>query len=137
VLVIGIWVGKIPLASIPEFSRSAAVQKVKTGSNNYLYIFGYQTPDQMSPAAKEEHTEEASEAIFIEAESAEQALAWGREISQEYVRRLFGSKPVDWKSMDFAHWVEPEPQKEYPKDILESLPVVTYGKYPDFQAFKR
>jgi len=114
-----------------------AIQKVTTGTNKYLYIFGYQTPEQLAGAAKDEHAEEASEALFIEAQSAERALAWGREISEEYVHRLFEGQAVDWKSMHFAHWVENEPQTEYPIDILASLPVVSDGQYPDFQAFKR
>jgi hypothetical protein len=106
---------------------------VKTGTNKYLYIFGYQTPEQLARAAEDEHTEEASEAVFIEAESAEQALAWGRQISEEYVRSLFGDLVIDWKSKNFAHWVEEDPQNEYPKDILENIPVVSYGQHPDFK----
>jgi len=112
-------------------------QRVTTETNKYLYIFGYQTPEQMGLAAEDRNAEESSEAIFIEAESAEQALAWGREISEKYVRQLFGNQPVDWKSMNFAHWVESEPLKEYPVSILEKLNVVACGDYPDFKLFER
>src|SRR5262249_367682 len=98
--------------------------------------FGYQTPQQQARASLDEGVEEASEATFIEAESAEQALAWGREISEEFVRRLFGSRVVDWKSNNFVHWVEAEPQSEYPEDILQSLPVVAYGQHPDFKSLR-
>jgi hypothetical protein len=110
-----------------------AHQKVKTRTNKYLYIFGYQTPEQLAHAAEDEHADESSEAIFIEAESAEQALAWGREISEEYVRLLFREDVIDWKSKNFAHWVESDPQAEYPQDILDNIPVVPYGQHPDFQ----
>ena len=89
----------------------------------------------MALAGRDENADESSEAVFIEAESGDQALAWGREISAKYVRQLFGDGPVDWKSMNFAHWVESEPQKEYPTAILEKVPVVAYGSYPDFKLF--
>ena len=113
--------------------KGIGYQNVKTGINKYLYIFGYQTPQQVAQAENDNEAEEASEAVFIEAESAEQALAWGREISEEFVRRLFGDQAVDWKSKNFAHWVEVEPQSEYPKDILAALPVVPCGQHPDFK----
>jgi len=90
----------------------------------------------MAQASGDENVEESSEAIFIEAESADQALAWGREISERFVRELFGDKPVDWKSMNFTHWVESEPQTEYPAAILEKVQVVACGKYPDFKLFR-
>jgi hypothetical protein len=109
---------------------------VKAGTHRYLYIFGYQTPEQQARTGIGEDAEEASEATFIEAESAEQALAWGREISEEFVRRLFGTQVVDWKSNNFVHWVEAEPQTEYPEDILQSLPVVACGQHPDFKSLR-
>jgi hypothetical protein len=110
-------------------------QKVNTGANKYLYVFGYRTPEQMALASTNENAEESSQALFIIAESGAQALEWGREISDQYVRQLFGDRPIDWKSMNFAHWVESEPQMEYPAAILEKLPVVNYGNYPDFKRF--
>jgi hypothetical protein len=103
----------------------------------YLYIFSYQTPEQMETARKQGYTDEASEAVFIEAESPERALDWGREISEEFVRRRFGSQGVSWKSSNFAHWVETQPQQEYPAAILACLPVVACGSFPELDGFKR
>lgn len=110
---------------------------MKTATNKYLYIFSYQTPEQMTSMAHDGDPEESSAAVFIEAESPDQALTWGREISYKYVRQLFGDRLVDWKASNFAHWVECEPHKEYPAAILEKLPVVASGDYPDFESLKR
>ena len=108
---------------------------MNTGTNRYLYIFGYRTPEQMASASTNENADESSQAVFIEADSGDQALEWGREISDKYVRQLFGAQPMDWKAMNFVHWVESEPQLEYPAVILEKLPVVSYGNFPDFTHF--
>jgi hypothetical protein len=107
---------------------------VKNNTKKYLYIFGYQTPQQVALAATDQHSEESSEALFIEAESPEQALAWGREISDNFVRRLFHDQPIDWKSMNYVHWVECE-QMEFPATILDQLQVVAFGHFPNFQCW--
>jgi hypothetical protein len=125
---------QFPLAGLQaRGKRLWSDQKVKTEPNTYLYIFGYRTPEQTIAASRDENAEESSDAVFIQAASPELALEWGREISERYVQRLFGDRPVDWKSMNFAHWVESEPREEYPASILEAIPVVTYGNYPDFK----
>ena len=129
--------GQVSLAIMAAGVAQSAgpFQKVKTESNQYLYIFGYRTPEQMDLLRANENAEESSQAVFIEAKSAAQALEWGREISDKYIRLLFGDRPMDWKGMNFVHWVESEPHLEYPAFILENLPVVSYGNYPDFKAF--
>jgi len=98
----------------------------------YLYIFGYQTPEQVVNAARQGIPDEASRALFIEADSPEQALAWGREVSEEFVRRLFPGQQVSWKALNFAQWIESAPQTEYPAEILAQLPAIACGSYPDF-----
>jgi hypothetical protein len=105
--------------------------------NKHLYIFSYQTPKQTGVSAREGYAEEASAALFIEAEVAEQALAWGREVSEEYVRRLFPGQTHSWKTLGYAHWIEPEPAQEYPAEVLARLPTVPCGTFPDFEAFRR
>jgi hypothetical protein len=96
----------------------------------FLYVFAYQTPAQIKAAAAGEYAEEASEAVFIEAESAEQALDWGKQISEDFLQGLFPERDISWKRLNFAHWIEAKPQEEYPADLLESLPVVACGVRP-------
>jgi hypothetical protein len=94
----------------------------------YLYIFRCQTPEQLQ--AKD--PDESSEACFIEAGSVEEALEWGREVSERYVAQRLGEGAVSWKVQGFPHWIEPEPFKEYPEAALRNLQVVSCGNYPDF-----
>ncbi len=98
----------------------------------YLYIFTYQTPEQRAAAGSmPDSAEESSRALFIRADSPEQARAWGAEIAEAFHRTLFADHDVSWKSLHYSHWVETEPEKEYPKDVLVTLPEVDCGAYPD------
>jgi hypothetical protein len=103
----------------------------------YLYVFSYRTPIQEATSQETGPSEEASEALFIEAADASQALDWGREVSEAYVQKLFGNQQLSWKSQGFSHWVESEPHKEYPADVLAHLPCVACREFPDFSRFGR
>ena len=102
----------------------------------YLYVFSYQTPEQQVLSAEPGVPDESCQAVFIEADSKEEALAWGRQISEEFVRGLFGSQSVSWSEQNFPHGIESEPHLEYPQHVLEGLPAVRCGVHPDFQAIK-
>jgi hypothetical protein len=39
---------------------------------------------------------------------------------------------ISWKNLNSAHWIEAEPQEEYPADLLARLPVVACGARPDY-----
>jgi hypothetical protein len=98
----------------------------------FLYVFAYQTPAQIKAAAAGAYAEEASAAMFIEADSAEKALEWGEQISEDFLKRLFPEGDISWKRQNYAHWIEAKPQEEYPADLLETLPVVACGVRPEF-----
>lgn len=100
---------------------------------NYLYIFCYQTPSQASAAAAGEAQEESSQAVFICATSQEEALAWGLEIAERFVKDLFPDGSKSWKSGKYAHWIEGSPEEEYPSSVLSDIPVVELGIYPSFK----
>ena len=94
--------------------------------HKFLYIFCYKTPEQMATS----DPDESSEAFFIEASSADEALEWGREISERFIARLFGNTGTSWKTMGFPHWVESEPFQEYPEETLAQVPMVPCGSFP-------
>jgi hypothetical protein len=100
----------------------------------YLYIFSYYTPEQRAQGSTvgQEFADESCEAVFIDADSAEQALGWGRQISEEFVHRLFADPGVSWATQNFAHWVEADPEREYPLDVLSRIKTVRCGDHPDF-----
>jgi len=96
----------------------------------FLYRFGYETPEQAKANAAHGWDDECSEAVFIEADSPSQALEWGREISERFVRRLYGDSSISWLRSDFAHWIEEHPEAEFTADNLATLPHVRYGQHP-------
>jgi hypothetical protein len=97
----------------------------------HLYMFTYQTPGQVQ-FGENSFAEESSAAVFIEADSAEQAAVWGQEISERFVSHLFGGKEISWRGLGFESWIEADPKKEFPLAVLEQVPVVTCGALPDF-----
>jgi hypothetical protein len=99
----------------------------------YLYVFAYQTAEQRQLAAREPGViEESSAGVFIEANSPEEALSWGRNISGRFISERFGEGKAAWDADQFAHWIEAEAEREYPPDTLARLPVVMVGNYPDW-----
>lgn len=101
----------------------------------YLYLFGYE-----SPVEREENIEhgtdfESSSAFWVEAESADDALRWGREVSDamvhEYFLRSGWTRDIpNWKEEGFAHWIEDNPLPEFTPEYLSNLLVVRQGEMP-------
>lgn len=93
----------------------------------FLYCFGYETPQQWVLNRQHGWDDEDSAAVIIHAESADAAYAWGREIAEASVRRLFERAAVadipSWKAANFADAVE-----DAVGDI--DAPVVTVGEMP-------
>jgi len=96
----------------------------------YLYIFGYNTPEQIEAFDKHGWDDEDSEAVFIEAESEQAALAWGQQISLQFVRSLYSDRGMTWKPDNYAHWIESEPSSRFTPDALRRLPVSRVGEHP-------
>ncbi len=104
--------------------------------SRFLYVFEFQTPAQMASQAVQEKADGSCEAVFIEAESEEMALGWGREISEAFVNKLFPDETVSWAALDYPHRIVRDPEEDYPAPILQALPTVPVGVHPDFEAFK-
>ena len=97
----------------------------------FLYVFGYCTPFQERNNARSLYwNDEDSRAVWIEADSAELALDWGREISERFVRKLFADPSMSWKEREFAHWIEQEALVRWTAESLASVPMVRSGEYP-------
>lgn len=95
----------------------------------YLYIFTYQTPQQASVTA--DSPDESCEAVFIEAPSSEEALAWGRQISDRFLKRIFASSSVTAPARTILDWIELNPENEYPQEVLGRVKAVSIGEFPD------
>src|SRR3954453_6087930 len=99
------------------------------GAPRYLFVFGYGTVE--TEASNDRHGDdcESSQALWIDAASEEQALAWGREIAEQFVRLTSPTSP-SWKQSGYANWIESAPKTRFDSKALASLPVVMAGQMP-------
>jgi hypothetical protein len=103
----------------------------------YLFRFGFCTPAQWAENGRHGWDDESSSCVFVSAQSRDDALAWGREVAEAFVRSLFegsgwSAAIPSWKTSGFAHWLEESPESEFTPDQLQSVPVVRLGEFPDF-----
>ena len=98
----------------------------------FLYVFGFETPQQAKANSSHGWDDEDSEAVFIEAESATAALEWGRQISEQFIRDLFRNDDASWWRSSFAHWIAESPEEQFTPEALSTLPHVRYGEHPIF-----
>lgn len=101
----------------------------------YLYVFGYEDPIDRKVNSDVNTDYESSEVIRIIADDEQEALMWGREISERFIQYLFKDNEISWKNDGFASWIESNPN-EYLCNQLDTFPLVTVGQYPDFEALE-
>lgn len=100
----------------------------------YLYVFGFEAPAQARLNRAKGWDDEDSLTVFIEAASAEEALSWGRAISEEHLKVVHGDRSVSWAARDHAHWIEADPAARFGSAALAGIPTVTVGQYPDWSS---
>lgn len=104
---------------------------------SYLFRFGFCTPGQWRDNDLHGWDDESSSALFIDSETEEDALNWGREVAEEFCRSLFldahweGVIP-SWKAAGFAHWIEGSPS-QFSFEQLSELEHVKSGDMPNFK----
>lgn len=78
----------------------------------YLFIFGYTWPEELKWVSAHPNADlgEASEAVFVRAQSREDAEAIGEEVAERFVRRLYGARAYSWRELQFASWIEDDPE---------------------------
>ena len=103
----------------------------------YLFQFGFEGPREFKSNAAGGWDDESSEAIWINAPSAEAALAWGRSVAEQFVTRLFemaGVEGYSWLARDFAYWIaDDEAVLDWARTSSE-IPVADFGHLPDLEA---
>jgi len=100
-------------------------------SDDYLYIFGYEDPSERKSNSECGADFESSGQVRIIATDEEEALNWGRNISERFVKFIYGNDQMSWKDERFASWIEHDPD-EYLLSKWEKIIVVKVGEYPDF-----
>ena len=101
----------------------------------FIYRFGYESPIEWLQNDKHGTDFESSSSFWVEAESAEDALRWGREVSDAMVREYFlrsgwAQDIPSWKEEGFAHWIEDNPGPEFTPEYLSNPLVVRDGEMP-------
>jgi hypothetical protein len=111
--------------------------KTNPGETAFLYQFGYETPETRKRNQKFGDDGEESGAVFIIAKDEAAALAWGQEISEWFVRKLFADPKVSWKRDRFAFWIEHKPDTiEAARRMKPQAPTVRQGEYPRFEQMR-
>lgn len=101
----------------------------------FLFLFGFESPVDHVTNISNGTDFESSWGVWIAAENADAALAWGRQVAEEFVRRLFeqsGSTNRSWTQDGFAHWISDEPSKLERASRDATIPIVPDGQLPDF-----
>ena len=104
----------------------------------HLFCFGFEPPVLRRNNDRYGTDHEDSEALFIEAPTEEEALAWGQEVAEAFQAHLFeqdagwqGDVP-SWREDGYAFFLETDPivlaQAE------GSCPIVQVGQMPAFSA---
>lgn len=99
----------------------------------FLYMFGYEGPEEAEVNAATGSDYEVCRAVFIQAEDAAAAVAWGQQVSQRYVSWLFereGRPRYEWIEANFANWLEREGTNSW--DVFKDAPRIDVGEYPAF-----
>jgi len=102
----------------------------------FLYRFGFEGPVEWEENQRHGWDGESSDAFWVIADNEQEALAWGREVSEAMVREFFKRSGWEekaipsWKEAGYANWVEDPPSPEFTNDLLASLLVVEQGKMP-------
>lgn len=98
--------------------------------NDFLYMFGFETPDERESNDKHGTDFETCRWFRIFAQSEDEALGWGHKLAAWFLGEVYGPEFGDWTPDQFAAWIEHEPDPEMTIDFT-TLPLVTTRDYPD------
>lgn len=80
----------------------------------YLFCFGYETPDQYENNRFHGWDDEDSQAIWIEANSRDEAMAVGLRLARAFVENQYTDRnlpmPFEWNDKMYACWIEDDPK---------------------------
>lgn len=96
--------------------------------NRYLFVFGYESPAERRSNVAHGSDYESSSAVWIRADSRDDALSEGRAYAEQFVAREFRkageSATSHWAASDFAHWISEDPATEFAEADLRELPEI-------------
>ena len=104
-------------------------------THEYLVIFQYHEPEPRQLFERgviEDY--ESSTGVFINAESAAEALIWCEAVAQELLRRSNDDRSLDWKRLGYSCWIELTPEKSSWGHCLSFFQHVQVGEMPNVDA---
>ena len=102
-------------------------------TSSYLVGFCYHEPGAYEMAQRglmEDY--ESSTGVFVEAASAEDALAWGEHVGEALFRHVNRDPSLDWRGFGYFAWIEETPETCAWKHCLGFFQRVAVGTMPDF-----
>lgn len=91
----------------------------------FLFVFGYESPAERATNDRDGTDFESSHAVWVRADSEDEALQKGREYAERFVGQLFRHAGVDdvadWTQGDFARWIEHNPLESFSGLALETF----------------
>ncbi len=103
--------------------------------NEYLVGLLYHEPDRYELYERGIVEDcESSTGIFIYAESAEDAVAWGDAIAEKLLQRCNGDDSLNWRKLGYYCWVEPSPTSCHWSHCLAFFQRVQVGEWPNLDA---
>lgn len=97
----------------------------------YLYVFGFESPEERECNRAEGTDYESSRAVFIVAQSRGAAFTWGQRFARAFAHGLFDGESESWAPENFANWIEDSPD---PTWDLSEVPEITSGQENGLQA---
>jgi hypothetical protein len=95
----------------------------------HLFMFGYEDPAERESNDTHGTDNESTGAVRIIAADEKQALSWGREIAERFVKTLHQDPTLSWKQLGFAAWIEEHPD-DHLRQRRSDIPVVRVGEHP-------
>ena len=100
----------------------------------YLVGISYHEPEALEYWEKGMYEDfESTTGIFINANSKEEAIAWGETIGEELFKKKNPSESRSWKSFKHFCWIEEDWKTSGWEHCFDFFQSVDYGVYPDYE----
>jgi hypothetical protein len=95
---------------------------------NFLFLYYYETPDQLRANPLFGTSVEEIRALLIEAENEAQAVRCGIKLASDHVRQVYERevqvRDFEWDPARYRHWVEQCPHEKWSEAQLRRIPRV-------------
>ena len=101
---------------------------------SYLVGFCYHDPQGWTLHQAGIDDYESFSALFIEAQSQEEAISWAEKVAEEFFQWVNGNEALDWKEMGYFCWLEEKPESSSWSHCLNFFQKISVGSFPNYEA---